>query len=85
MGHLYPVRSHNHLYGFPLTYSAIDFVGNDGVYNGSTLKDRFCCCCYNRRLNQYRLWRLARLVTVLPAVLLFTSLIMKPLTSMFLQ
>ncbi|KAM7535187.1 hypothetical protein Aperf_G00000095014 [Anoplocephala perfoliata] len=35
------------------------------------------CCCGCRQINQFRLWRLARLVSIFPAVLLLTSLFMQ--------
>nr|CDS28268.1 hypothetical protein HmN_000808400 [Hymenolepis microstoma] len=35
------------------------------------------CCCWCRQVNLFRLWRLARLVSIFPAVLLLTSFIMQ--------
>nr|CDS19928.1 iron sulfur cluster assembly 2 [Echinococcus granulosus] len=71
--HFFPERS-SHL-RFPRSHSNFTFGTGEGIYTATTtLKNTFCCCCYSRRSNQYRLWRLARLVPVLPAVLLLTSL-----------
>ncbi|VDM20482.1 unnamed protein product [Hydatigera taeniaeformis] len=60
---------------FPRTYSNFTSRTGEGISTTTAiLKRTFCYCCHGRRLNQYRLWRLARLVPVPSAALLLTSL-----------
>ncbi|KAL5108954.1 hypothetical protein TcWFU_005371 [Taenia crassiceps] len=80
--HFFPARPYRR--GFPRTQSNFTFRTGEGISTATTtLKNTFCCCCYSRRLNQYRLWRLARLAPVLAAVLLLTSLLVGLLLSYF--
>ena len=78
--HFFAMPSNNRPLGYTQHHSNFNYGDNDST---TTLRNSLCCCCYNRRPNQYRLWRLARLVAALPAVLLLTSLLMEPLTSIF--
>lgn len=67
--HLYPVRSPPYPDTSP---SQADEIGQS-----SALNQTVNCCCRRKQINLFRLWRLARLVSIFPAVLLLTSLLMQ--------